>query len=159
MKIEWKITKKRGNLRPTLSYTFIVDSFEKCLALPPIRICSTIAEPINAWEEHCYPNQYERAENPEYKGFYELSIVPHKGKVWTQEIRLPWRKDNSYPEIESSFKTLRNAFEDELALAYASMPMEEKSFLNISHISTQTVAPAVLAEKFLSFAKQSSGIM
>ncbi len=159
MKIEWKIVKKRGNMRPVLTYSFIIEDYEKCLALPPVRVCSSIHEPINAWQEHCYPEQNERADSPEYKGMYTLEIISHKGNGWPQSLRLPWRDDNCYPEVEASFELLRDAFEKELALADASLPMDEEAFLNISEHASKSLAPTVLAEKFLHFAKRSSGIM
>ncbi len=159
MKIQWKITKKAGNLRPTLSYSFVVDKFEKELALPPITIKSTIPEPLDSWQEHCYPHEYERAQKMEFKGFYRISLVSHKGNMWSQSIRLPWREDNNYPEVEESFKLLREAFETELANAHASKPMDETAFLQLSDTATQTIAPKVFAEKFLNFAKRGNTIM
>lgn len=153
MKIEWTITKKRGNLRPTLTYSFVIEKFEKELALPPIRIQSSIAEPFDVWEEHCYPNRNERAEEPIYKGYYHLEIVSHKGHVWTQKIRLPWRENNEYPEVEESFIKLRSAFEKELANANTSHAMEKTFSLQITDMATECMAPNVLAERFLSFAR------
>ncbi len=154
MKIEWKITKKRGNLRPILSYYFVIEQFEKDLALPPILVQSTIPQPIDSWQVHCYPNEFERSKNPEYKGYYRLELVSHLGKLWKQEIRLPWRANNDYPEVEESFKLLRDAFEQELTCANTSAPMNESACMHISHKATQDIAPAVLAEKFLKFTKQ-----
>ncbi len=159
MKIEWKITKKAGNLRPTLHYSFVVEKFEKELAIPPIIIKSTIPEPLDSWQEHCYPQEFERAENAQLKGFYRLSLVSHKGNMWGQSIRLPWREDNSYPEVEESFKLLREAFETELANAHASKAMDETAFLSLSGTATQTIAPTVFAEKFLNFAKRGNAVM
>ncbi len=159
MKIQWKITKKLGNLRPTLSYSFVVEKFEKALALPPIVIESTIPEPLDAWQEHCYPNELERAHDAKFNGFYSLQLVSHKGSMWAQNIRLPWREDNSYPEVEESFQLLRSAFEKELANANASAAMDEDAFLQLSDIATQNIAPSVLAEKFLNFAKREKSFM
>ncbi len=159
MKIKWKIVKKRGNLRPVLTYSFVVEDYERCLALPPVRICSNIAEPIDSWQEHCYPQLHERADTPKFKGMYTLELASHKSNGWPQSLRLPWRENNHYPEIEESFILLREAFERELALADASQPMDDENFLTISEQASQTLAPTVLAEKFLHFAKRSSGIM
>lgn len=153
MKIEWSISKKRGNIRPMLSYCFVVESFERELALPPIRIKSNIAEPFDAWEEHCYPNKNERAAEPIYNGFYTLEIVSHKGHLWTQKIRLPWRENNEYPEVEESFKKLRTVFEEELANAHASDVIQKSASLEITDKATQLMAPSLLAERFLTFAK------
>ncbi len=158
MKIQWKIEKKRGNLRPVLKYSFSIESYERDLALPPVRICSSIAEPVNSWQEYCYPQTHERAEQAQFGDFYNLEIVSHKGKNWTQSLRLPWREDNHYPEVEASFDMLREAFEAELRHADASEPMEEEHQLQISEHMQQSIAPSVFAEKFLHFAKKSSGI-
>ncbi len=159
MKIHWKIEKKRGNIRPVLTYSFSIESYEKNLALPPIRVQSTIAEPINSWQEHCYPQQFERAGEPQFQGCYNLEIVSHKGGSWSQSLRLPWRENNEYPEVEASFEALREAFEQELRNADASEPMDEAHYLTVSTATIQSIAPAVLAEKFLDFAKKSSGVM
>ncbi len=154
MKIEWNIKKKRGNMRPILSYSFNIESFEKELALPPILVQSTIPEPLDAWQGHCYPNEFERSETPKFKGYYRLELVSHKGKAWKQEMRLPWREDNHYPEVEESFKLLRAAFEKELSCANTSKPMDENACMHISDATTQNIAPSVLAEKFLRFAQR-----
>ncbi len=159
MKIQWKIEKKRGNIRPVLKYSFVIESYERSLALPPIRVCSSIAEPVDSWQEHCYPQSHERAVDPQYKGFYSLEINSHKGKTWEQSLRLPWREDNAYPEVEASFELLREAFEQELLRADASLPMEEEHHLQITNSTQQSVATSVLAEKFLQFAQKSAGIM
>ncbi len=158
MKIEWTITKKRGNFRPVLTYSFVIENFEKELALPPILVQSTIPEPIEPWQGHCYPHEFERANSPEYKGYYRIELVSHKGKAWKQELRLPWREDNNYPEVEESFQLLRQAFEKELNCANTSKPMNESSCMQLSNLATQNIAPAVLAEKFLKFAKQESSV-
>ncbi len=154
MKIEWKITKKRGNYRPVLCYYFVIEKFEKELAIPPILVQSTIPEPIDSWQGHCYPNEFERGNTPAYKGFYRLELTSHKGKLWKQELRLPWRANNNYPEVEESFQILRKAFEKELTCANTSAPMDESACMNISHLTAQDIAPSVLAQKFLKFAKQ-----
>ncbi len=154
MKIEWKIIKERGNLRPTLSYSLSIEKFEKALALPPVIIQSTIPEPIESWRGYCYPNVDERLDTPLYKGVYRLELVSHKGGNWTQKLCLPWREDNFYPEVEESFKLLRAAFEEELQKANASLPMNESAYLQISDGASQEIAPSVLAEKFLNFARR-----
>ena len=45
MHIEWNITKRRGNIRPILHYTVTLEEHERELALPFIRVVSTIPEP------------------------------------------------------------------------------------------------------------------
>ncbi len=154
MRIEWSITKQRGNIRPVLAYSFIVEKFEKELALPPILVESTIPEPLEPWQGYCYPNEFERSQIPEYKGCYRLELISHKGRTWKQELRLPWRADNDYPEVEESFQRLREAFEKELSCANQSAPMNECASMQLTDMATQNIAPSVLAEKFLRFARQ-----
>ena len=47
MHIEWNITKRRGNIRPILHYTVTLEEHERELALPFIRVVSTIPEPVS----------------------------------------------------------------------------------------------------------------
>ena len=79
MHIEWNITKRRGNIRPILHYTVTLEEHERELALPFIRVVSTIPEPPDSWQEFCYPGQHERAENPASGKTYDLEIPSHKG--------------------------------------------------------------------------------
>ena len=72
MHIEWNITKRRGNIRPILHYTVTLEEHERELALPFIRVVSTIPEPPDSWQEFCYPGQHERAENPASGKTYDL---------------------------------------------------------------------------------------
>ena len=92
MHIEWNITKRRGNIRPVLHYTVTLEEHERELALPFIRVVSTIPEPPDSWQEFCYPGQHERAENPASGKTYDLEIPSHKGRLWKQSLRLPWRE-------------------------------------------------------------------
>ena len=149
MKLEWKITKKRGNIRPVLSYSVTLEEHEKALALPPLRVLSSIPKPDDAWQEYCWPGQHERAEKYAPSSFYELEAPSHRGKSWPQTLRLPWRADNAYPEVEESFNAFRDAFEKMLAEAYASQPINEERSLSSSSQSRSHVAAGVLAERFL----------
>ena len=112
MRITWKIEKKRGNLRPVLTYAVTLEDFERELATPPLSITSLIPEPPESWQEHCWPGQHERAgqDTPDDRPCYQLSIPSHKGRHGSQSLRLPWRENNSYPEVEASFRLLREAF-------------------------------------------------
>ena len=62
MHIEWAINKDRGNLRPTLSYRVRLEEHEKALALPQVRVTSTIPRPEEHHTRYCYPGTMERAE-------------------------------------------------------------------------------------------------
>lgn len=156
MRIEWKIDKKRGNLRPTITYTVSQDEHEKVLALPPVRIASTIPKPEQHWEEHCYPGRFERAGRGDSGELHELETPSHRGRPWPQTLRLPWRENNSYPEVEESFLMLRDAFEEALRAANASLPMQEEHSLETTDAAKAAIAPGALAERFLSLARKSA---
>ena len=78
MHITWNITKQRGNLRPLLTYSVTLEEHEKALALPPLRVRSSIPEPEEAWREYCYPGELERAEGAAATSCYELETPSHK---------------------------------------------------------------------------------
>ncbi|MCR5814769.1 MAG: hypothetical protein K6G15_09790 [Desulfovibrio sp.] len=149
MKITWTITKKRGYVRPTLTYHIELEEHEKALCLPAMRVTSSIPEPLDSWQEHCWPGQFERAEPPMLGKPYSLDIPSHQGRHGEQSLRLPWRVDNCYPEVEESFVHLRSAFEEELARAYASQPMAEEQTLKASADSKKQLAPGLVAERLL----------
>ena len=151
MRIEWKIEKKRGNLRPELRYSVNLEDHEKALALPPVRITSTIPKPEEHHQDYCYPEQFERdgQSAPESNSFHVLESPSHKGHSWMQSLRLPWREDCEYPEVEESFLLLREAFEKELTAAYGSAPMDVTKELLSSSAARKNIAPGILAERFL----------
>ena len=153
MRIDWNLSKRRGNIRPTLSYTVTLEEHERALALPFIRVASTLPEPPDSWQEFCYPGQHERGEAPASGKVYDLEIPSHKGRIWKQSLRLPWREDNAYPEIEASFRKLREAFEAQLKAAYDSLPLDESDSLQTSLEARRRIAPGVLAERFLQLAQ------
>jgi hypothetical protein len=152
MLIEWTIDKKRGNIRPVLSYTVTLEDHEKALALPSVCIESIIPEPADSWQEYCHPGQCERAGAP-HKGVYRLESPSHKGRSHPQTLRLPWREDNTYPEVEESFAALRDALEKELAAAYASAPVQERGALHTRTAAKALIAPGLVAERLLAFAQ------
>lgn len=154
MRIDWKITKKRGNIRPLLIYSVTLEDHEKALALPPLRVRSSIPEPEDAWQEYCYPGTLERAEGAHPSSFYDLESPSHRGKSWPQTLRLPWRADNRYPEVRASFEKFREAFEQLVAGAYASEPMNEEEGLASTSASRELVAPGVVAGRFLAAAEK-----
>lgn len=148
MHMEWTITKARGNSRPVLTYTFTLTEYETMLCLPAVRVESTIPRPPDAGWTHCWPNQNERSGKP-HAEHYLLMSPSHKTATVTEAVRLPWREDNSYPEVAESFAALRNAFELELAAASTSQPMQETGSLETSAGTRQTIAPACAAERLL----------
>lgn len=151
MRITWNIEKKRGNLRPVLAYQVVLEGFEKSLALPMVRVESTIPEPPSSWQAHCYPHEFERA-GADPVGRYQLSTPGHVRARHGQSLRLPWREDNRYPEVEESFELLRQAFEQALGAAHASQPMEESGELAVSASLKRRLAPSLLADRLLKLA-------
>lgn len=154
MLIEWKISKKRGNMRPLLQYRVQLEEHEKVLALPGVSVVSSIPRPVEDWQEHCYPGQYERAEKPLFGDVYQLESPSHKGHSGKHTLKLPWRADNHYPEVSASFELLREALEKELADAEASHPMEQEETLQTTLSAKTAIAPSVLAERFLRLASK-----
>lgn len=148
MKLNWTITKARGNLRPLLTYSIELEPWERQLATPPLRITSTIPEPPDSWQEYCYPDQLERA-GQAGPGYYDLDIPPHKGNSGTTCLRLPWRADNAYPEVPASFERLRDAYEKELARAYTSQPMQHSQSLTLRSPLLRETAPGILGQRIL----------
>ncbi|MDL2269669.1 hypothetical protein LJC71_07830 [Desulfosarcina sp. OttesenSCG-928-A07] len=160
MQIEWIIEKKRGNYRPVLKYSVALEEHEKAMALPPVSILSAIPKPEADHKGYCYPGQHERSDAPEKqipKAFHTLDVPSHQGHSWTHCLRLPWRADNEYPEVEASFQQLRCAFEKELESAYASTPVKISQSLKTSGAAKTTIAPGVLAERFLRLAEKGKG--
>ncbi len=151
MLITWHIEKKRGNLRPELSYSVILEGHEKGLALPYVRVQSTIPEPPAAWQAHCHPGEHERA-GAAPAGCYSLATPSHAMRGTGQTLRLPWRADNRYPEVVASFRKLREAFEAELAAARASEPMDEGGELSVSLELKRDMALAIVADRLLRLA-------
>ena len=148
MHIEWNITKKRGNLRPILHYAISLSEYETALAMPAVRIESTIPRPPDASWQHCWPGRNERGpwEPSEH---YLLMTPPHREPRITEALKLPWRADNVYPEVEASFRALREAFERVLTESSASEPLELSGRLETSAAVKRDIAPAFAAERLL----------
>ncbi len=149
MHIEWTINKERGNMRPVLSYRARLEEHEKALALPQVSILSTIPQPEERNQKFCYPGIMERAEGYKPSSFYTLETPSHIGHPMLHSMNLPWREDNSYPEVEESFNMLRDALEAEIRRACESSPMEETGSVHASTQGKQRLAPGVAAARFL----------
>lgn len=156
MQIEWKIIKKRGNLRPVLSYCVHLEDHEKALALPVVSIVSNIPKPEEDRQDYCYPGLLERASDYSPKIFHVLEAPSHKGHAWTRTLVLPWREGNNYPEVEASFELLRHAMEEALQGAYSSEPMEVAGCVRTSSGAKTKIAPGILGEKFLRIAAKAA---
>ncbi len=148
MNIQWSITKERGNFRPVLRYTARLSEFEQDLGLPMVRIESTIPKPPDVAWTYCWPGQNERG--PWEPAEFHLLMTPsHKTGELSEALKLPWREDNSYPEVAESFAALRAAFEAALAQAVQSAPMQENGSLETTAEAKRLVAPAFAAQRLL----------
>ncbi len=154
MHIEWKIQKERGNMRPVLQYRVRLEEHEKALALPQVSITSSIPRPEESHTKYCYPGVMERAANWKASAFYTLETPSHIGHPMLHTLTLPWREDNAYPEVESSFHKLRDALEEEIARARSSEPMDVEGSVQASLQVKKSMAADVAAVRFLRFARQ-----
>lgn len=148
MNIDWVITKKRGNFRPVLQYTVRLTDFERELGVPMVRLESSIPKPPDASWEYCWPGQNERGEWTPTE-FHQLATPAHKTVELMDVLRLPWRKNNEYPEVEASFNALRAAFEQALAQAAGSAPFRLCGSLEYTEAHKKAIAPAFAAERLL----------
>lgn len=148
MNIEWTLTKARGNYRPVLTYTITLTEFEKNLAVPAVRITSTIPKPPEAGWTHCWPHQNERADW-EPSEFYQLMTPSHKTKDTRVTIKLPWRESNAYPEVEASLAALRDAFEQMLVNSMNSAALKQSGNMETSVTAKRNIAPAFAADRIL----------
>lgn len=148
MNIEWLITKKRGNFRPVLQYTITLTDYERELGMPMVRLHSSIPKPPDASWEYCWPGQNERGTwTPDE--FHYLSTPAHKTGQAVETLRLPWRGNNEYPEVDASFQALRRTFEAALAEASASAPLKLCGSLETTGETRRVIAPAFAAERLL----------
>lgn len=148
MLIEWTIQKKAGHLRPKLHYGITLEAFEIELAVPMVRITSTIPKPPDAGQHYVWPGTKERGkEMPE--AVYDLCTPSHKTGHRRETLMLPMRRDNDYPEVENSFGQLRRVFEEALLAAYANSAFEIRGRMEMTPSTKQRIAPAVAARRFL----------
>lgn len=148
MNIDWNISKKRGNFRPILTYSITLTEFEKSLAMPPVRITSTIPKPPEAGWTHCWPNQHERADWTPSE-CYLLTAPSHKEKETLVTLKLPWRESNEYPEVQESLTALRDAFEKALIASMNSTAVNTHGNLKTSASVKGIIAPTFAAERIL----------
>lgn len=148
MRIVWSIAKQRGNHRPVLRYEITLDEHEIALAVPVVRIESTIPEPRESWRPCCLPGEFERA-GCDPASFRLLDTPSHAQVSCEASLRLPWREDNFYPEVEESMRMLRQAFEQAVSEAHASEPMNEAGELRGSLALRREMAPDALARRLL----------
>jgi len=155
MRIEWKIHKRAGHLRPKLYYAMTLEDFEVELAVPMVRITSTIPKPPDAGQHYVWPGTKERGREAPTE-VYDLCSPSHKTGHCRETLMLPMRQGNDYPEIEDSFLKLRQAYEDALLTAYANSAFESKGCLDMTSATKRCMAPVVAAQRFLTAIEKAS---
>ena len=154
MRIEWKISKKKGHLRPQLRYRVSLEPFEVELAVPMVTVTSAIPKPPDAWQRHVWPGTHERGKMESVE-VYDLSTPSHKTITREELLMLPMRPGNQYPEVEESFRTLRSAYEKALLEAYENSSFETGGRLEMTQETKERLAPTVAAQKFLALVEKS----
>ncbi|MCG8565544.1 MAG: hypothetical protein MI747_10740, partial [Desulfobacterales bacterium] len=91
MRIHWTIKKKRGNFRPTLTYTLKLETHEKALAVHAVTVQSQIPFIPRPHESHCLPGEHERADDWAPSDFRHLSVHHLRTGEIREFIRLPYR--------------------------------------------------------------------
>ncbi|NDY74492.1 hypothetical protein DO021_21685 [Desulfobacter hydrogenophilus] len=149
MKISWEIKKKRGNYRPVLTYTMTLESFEKSLAIHAVSVKSFIPRLPRPHENFCLPGENERHPHWIPKRFHIFQVPYFKAGETSGFIRLPYRESGKYPEVETSFRQLRDTYEEKVCEAYGQGPFENRGNLDISAETREHVAAKVTANRLL----------
>ncbi len=149
MKIDWKIKKERGNLRPKLYYKTELEPFEIKLCVPMTQIISTIPKPPDVWKNHASLDKEERNGCWFSAVFYKICAPSCETGCFEEMIRLPMRENCRYPEVEESFLMLRKEYEKKLKAAYHNTAFEVQSTLGISSETKKQIAPGITALKML----------
>ncbi len=150
MKIDWTIKKKRGNFRPWLTYEITLESFEKELAIHAVQIQSQIPVIPSAHLSYCLPGEHERSLIWKPDRFHVLQVPYFKDGYTDGFIRLPFKESAEYPEVELSFKKLREEYEKKVRKVYAHPPLEQTGSLDISDETRRVIASKVTANRLLS---------
>ncbi len=151
MKINWKITKKRGNHRSSLNFHISLEPFEKELAIHAVCIQSLIPEISNSHQSFCLPHENERHPAWTPAAFHSISAPYFKNGEISGFIRLPFRSSGVYPEVKASFLLLRKKFEKIVQQAYGHAPVDTQDELDISQETRTLIAARVSAQKMLKF--------
>lgn len=148
MLIEWKITKKAGHRRPKLRYRVALEPVEIDLAVPMVRITSTIPKPVDAWQSHRRPTT-SKSHTEESEDVYPLFTPSHETATCEEVLILPMREDNHYPEVEESFLQLRQTYEETLVTAYENSAFEKTGRLEMTLETKQRIVAGITANRFM----------
>lgn len=152
MRIQWSIDKKRGNFRPTLTYTITLEPFEKELAVNALTVKSLIPRIPHARRPFCLPGEDERtgAWVPERYHYLCIPSAPYlKDNEIKNVIRLPFREEGEYPEVEDSFEVLRHAYEKIVKQAYGHGPISRQGDMEMTPETKRTIAAKIARAKLL----------
>lgn len=149
MIIKWTITKERGNFRPSLHYAITLEDFEKALAVNALTIKSEIPKIPNPHLRHCLPGTNEREPGWKPYDFHFISVPYFKTGERGECIRLPFRENGGYPEVEASFKRLRCEYEKIVRQAYDHKPLNETNELDMSPETRRHIAANVFSSRLL----------
>jgi hypothetical protein len=155
MIIEWKIEKRAGHLRPKLYYEIRLEPFETALAVPMVRITSTIPKPPDPGQHYVWPGTRECGKE-QVTEVYDLCTPSHKTARCREMVRLPMRPEGSYPEVEASFLLLRESFEKVLIDAYENSAFTTTGRLELTPETKRRIAPAAVADRFLKILEKAS---
>lgn len=149
MKIKWKIDKQRGNFRANLTYTIILEDYERRLAVCAVNICSFIPIIPKPNQNYCLPCCDERSPDWTPDDYHYLNVPYFKVGELSNFIRLPFKESGHYPEVAQSFMKLRDAYEEVVKEAYRWQPVSKTAELDISQETKTYIAAKVTAQKML----------
>lgn len=151
MRITWKLDKKRGNYRPTLTYTMVLEDFEREMAVDSINILSLLPKINNSHEAYCLPGTHERVEGWQPRDYHFISTPYFKDGQAKGSLRLPFRESGEYPEIVESFALLTHRHEARVRETYGWQPLAKRGELDLSDETREAIAATLTARKLLAF--------
>lgn len=149
MRISWNIDKKQGNFRPNLHYHIELEDFEKELAISMVNLKSTIPKISESHLNYCFPESNERAANWQAEDFHMINTPYFKDGKTDGFIRLPFREDETYPEVEQSFTELQQRHEKLVREALNQKPIKKSCELDFSNTTKELIAGALAARRML----------
>jgi hypothetical protein len=148
MKIQWDITKRRGNHRPVLTYEIELEAFEVELAVPRVVLEKAVVRPPSSWRSFCQPDQDERGGAA--LEWYRLMTPDHGRGTFGERLTLPWRGPKArFTDVNDAFARLRHDFELVLTAAYDSVPLDIASELSLTDATRRHIASGVASARFL----------
>ncbi|MBM9519402.1 hypothetical protein JWG39_06155 [Desulforhopalus vacuolatus] len=152
MNIDWNIKKKQGNHRPTLSYTVTLEEHEMELDMEPLTLTSTLAVVPHEERGWCLPGEDERRDDWQPTEFHLLAVPWFRVGVDSGFLRLPFRESREYPEVEISFRRLRDEYEKLVCEALRWGSLDVKASLQAAEKTKEKIAGTLVAKKMLQLA-------